>query len=42
MSLATWIFIEEGPVSRRKIKDALTTIGFREKDRYFVHPETEF
>lgn len=35
-------FIEEGPVSRRKVKDALTRIGFREKDRYFVHPETEF
>ncbi len=35
-------FIEEGPVSRRTVKDALTMIGFIEKDRYFVHPETEF
>ena len=35
-------FIEEGPVPRRQVKDALAKIGFREKDRYFVHPETEF
>ncbi len=35
-------FIEEGPVSRRKVKAAMTGIGFKEKDRYFVHPETEF
>jgi hypothetical protein len=35
-------FIEEGPVPRRQIKNALTGIGFREKDRYFIHPETEF
>ena len=35
-------FIEEGPVPRRKVKDALTMIGFKEKDRYFIHPETEF
>ena len=27
-------FIEEGPVSRRQVKDALTMIGFKEKDRY--------
>ena len=35
-------FIEEGPVPRRQIRVALEKIGFREKDRYFVHPETEF
>lgn len=35
-------FIEEGPVPRRQVKAALATIGFEEKDRYFVHPETEF
>jgi len=35
-------FIEEGPVPRRQVKDALAIIGFREKDRYFVHPDTEF
>ena len=35
-------FIEEGPVPRRQVKAALAEIGFREKDRYFVHPETEF
>lgn len=34
-------FIEEGPVPRRQVKDALTMIGFKEKDRYFIHPETE-
>ncbi len=35
-------FIEEGPVPRRKVKDALATIGFKEKDRYFINPETDF
>ncbi len=35
-------FIEEGPVPRRQLKEALATIGFKERDRYFVHPETEF
>ena len=35
-------FIEEGPVPRRQVKDALARIGFTEKHRYFVHPETEF
>jgi hypothetical protein len=35
-------FIEEGPVPRRQIKNALTKINFQEKDRYFIHPETEF
>ena len=31
-----------GPVSRRKVKGALAVIGFKEKDRYFIHSETEF
>ncbi len=35
-------FIEEGPVPRRQVKSVLAKIGFKEKDRYFVHPETEF
>lgn len=35
-------FIEEGPVPRRKLKAALTDLGFVEKHRYFVHPDTEF
>jgi hypothetical protein len=35
-------FIEEGPVPRRQVKDALTTIGFKEQNRYFIHPESEF
>lgn len=35
-------FIEEGPVPRRQVKGVLAKIGFKEKDRYFVHPETEF
>lgn len=35
-------FIEEGPVPRRQVKSVLAKIGFREKDRYFVHSETEF
>jgi len=35
-------FVEEGPIPRRQIKAALAAIGFREQDRYFVHPETEF
>lgn len=33
-------FIEEGPVPRRKIRDALKPLGFREEGRYFVHPAT--
>ncbi len=35
-------FIEEGPIPRGKIRDALKTIGFKPKDRYFVHPDTNF
>ena len=34
-------FVEEGPVPRRQVKDALAKIGFNEKDRYFIHPETK-
>lgn len=35
-------FIGEGPIPRRRIKAALAEIGFEQKDRYFVHPDTEF
>lgn len=35
-------FIEEGPVPRCQVKNTLAKIGFREKDRYFVRPDTEF
>ncbi|MDN5850721.1 MAG: hypothetical protein L0H63_13970 [Nitrococcus sp.] len=35
-------FIEEGPVPRRKLKNALAELGFVEQHRYFVHPDTEF
>lgn len=35
-------FIEEGPVPRRKVKDALAELGFVEKNRYFLHPDSEF
>lgn len=35
-------FIEEGPVLRSKVKAVLGALGFVEKNRYFVHPETEF
>ena len=35
-------FIEEVPVTRRKLKEALAEIGFKEKKRYFIHPDTEF
>jgi hypothetical protein len=35
-------FVEEMPVTRRKLKRALEEIGFTEKSRYFVQPDTEF
>ena len=35
-------FVEEGPVPRCQIRNVLAEIGFREKDRYFVHQQTEF
>jgi hypothetical protein len=33
-------FIEEGPVTRRALVEALKPLGFLPKGRYFVHPET--
>jgi hypothetical protein len=33
-------FIEEGPVPRRKVKAVLAELGFVEKHRYFVHPDS--
>lgn len=35
-------FVEEGPVTRHQLKRALSSIRFTEKDRYFVHPDTQF
>jgi len=35
-------FIENIPTSRKRIKQVLVEIGFVEKDRYFVHPDTDF
>ena len=35
-------FIEEGPVPRRQVAAVLGKLGFRERNRYFVHPDTEF
>lgn len=35
-------FIEEGPVPRRKIREVLKRLGFAEKGRHFVHPDTKF
>ena len=35
-------FIEEMPVTRRKLKKAMGEIGFSEENRYFSHPDTEF
>ncbi|MFA4948450.1 MAG: hypothetical protein WC674_08100, partial [Candidatus Krumholzibacteriia bacterium] len=35
-------FIESVPANRKRIKDALLEIGFSEKDRYFIHPDTHF
>ena len=35
-------FVEEGPVPRRKIRDALKHIGFEAQGRHFVHPEAVF
>jgi hypothetical protein len=35
-------FIEEGPVPRRKIREVLKKLGFDEKERHFVHPQTKF
>jgi len=35
-------FIEEGRAGRRKIAEVLKKIGFKERDRYFIHPDTPF
>ena len=35
-------FVEEVPVTRRKLKKFLGELGFKEENRYFHHPETEF
>ncbi|ANO51875.1 hypothetical protein BA177_12290 [Woeseia oceani] len=35
-------FIEEGPVPRRQVVAVLISLGFSEKNRYFVHKDTEF
>jgi hypothetical protein len=35
-------FVEEGPVPRRKIRDALKALGFAPEGRHFVHPDTDF
>ena len=35
-------FIEEGPVPRRRIREALRTLGFHEEGRHFVHDRAKF
>ena len=35
-------FIEEGPVPRRRVRDALRPLGFEPKGRHFVHSHTQF
>lgn len=35
-------FVEEVPVTRRKLKRVLDGLGFSEENRYFRHPDTEF
>jgi hypothetical protein len=35
-------FVEEGPVPRRQIRDALEALGFSTQGRHFVHPDTVF
>src|SRR6185312_4794522 len=35
-------FIEEGPVSRRMIREALTGLGFQERGRHFVHADAKY
>ena len=35
-------FVEEGPVTRRTIRDALFPLGFQEKGRHFVHVKAKF
>ena len=35
-------FIDRLHTTRRQLKTALAEIGFHEKNRYFVHPDTQF
>jgi len=35
-------FVERVPQSRKRIKEALTELGFFEENRYFRHPDTKF
>ncbi len=35
-------FIERLPTTRRKLKQTLEEIGFVEKNRYFIHPDSEY
>jgi hypothetical protein len=35
-------FIERKGVGRRRIKAALKEAGFTEKDRYFIHPDSQY
>ena len=35
-------FIEEGRSTRKKIASVLAQLGFREKERYFTHPDTPY
>lgn len=35
-------FIERGTTMRKKIVAVLAQLGFREKDRYFTHPDTPY
>jgi len=35
-------FVERLPATRRKLSAALAEIGFTGKDRYYVHPDTQF
>jgi len=35
-------FIEEGPVPRRKVRDVMKRLGFKERGRHFFHADTKF
>jgi hypothetical protein len=35
-------FIEAGRAGRKKIAGILAQLGFTERDRYFIHPDTPF
>jgi len=35
-------FIDSRATKRAKIREALKEIGFQEKNRYFIHPDTQF